>query len=449
MQEKLTEEEIAIKKRKKTIYYRIFGIVAGCMLIFFFLYRIETVSNTIGWFVGILSPVFWGLAMAYLLNPVLLFFEKHISRLLVNKKHPDKKHEKLVKTLSITLTVLFGIVLLTSLILMIIPEFLKSLQKLTEIIPTQLTNFLNWLDTQASSENEITRNFSSILQSVVDYFNKWLNTDFSSRISSILSIATDGIIYVINFIMDFFIAIVVTVYTLIEKKRFIGQSKKLIYAVFTPERANDILLTARHGHKIFGKYLSGKIIDSILVGIVCFILMSILGIPYALLVSVIVGFTNIIPFFGPFIGGAPSAIIILLEDSNKGLIFIFMIFILQQIEGSILEPRILGMKTGISEFWVTFALLLFGGLFGFVGMVVAVPLFAVIYYMAKTLINRKLDQKSLPISSAEYFLVDSLEEDGFQYHTEKQNEVEKDKGSHWYTKFLKKPKNFDDTKPKK
>jgi predicted PurR-regulated permease PerM len=211
---------------------------------------------------------------------------------------------------------------------------------------------------------------------------------------------------------------VVAVYALMDKQRLLGQSKKLLFAFFSPKRANDILQTARHGHMVFGKFLSGKIITSLMIGFACFILMSIFRIPYPLLVSVIIAFTNVIPFFGPFIGGVPSALIILLTDLNKGIIFCVIIVVLQQIEGNILTPRVLGSRIGISEFWVTSSLLLFGGMFGFVGMIVAVPLFALLYYIAKMIVNRRLEEKELPLPSEEYQRVESLEEDGFVFFSE-------------------------------
>lgn len=420
--EKIPEDSRNVVKRKRSKYFKIFSIAIGCMLVFFLLYRLENVKNTVDWFIDTLAPIFWGIAMAYLLNPILIFFEKQFTKLFAKGKKSEKKQKKHVKMLSITLTVLFGIVLLSSLLLLIIPEFLKNLQKLINIIPTQLENFLNWLDLQVKGDSAFVRNFGDILQSTIDYFNDWLKTTLNSSISEILSIATNSIISVITFIINFCISIVVAVYALSGKKRFIGQAKKILFAFFSPDRANDILLTARHGHKVFGKYLSGKIIDSILVGIICFILMLILGIPYASLVSVIVGVTNIIPYFGPFIGGIPSTLIIMLTDTDKGILFVIMIVILQQIEGNIIEPRVLGIKTGISEFWVTFSLLLFGGIFGFVGMIIAVPLFAVLYYIARMLVNRWLERKNLPTASEDYLKVESLNKDGFTYLPENEDD---------------------------
>jgi len=413
------------KDNKKSQNYRILGLVFACMLIFFLLYRIESVKNTIDWFFGVLAPVFSGVALAYLLNPVMIFFENRFVKLFKNSKKSEKKKNKLIKSFSLTLTVLFGIILLASLLLMIIPEFLKSLQRLIEIIPSQLNKFLNWLESQKTSDNEFMKNIGEVLQSVIDYFNEWLETTLDSSISKVLSIATTSVISVVMFLINFFISIVVAVYALLSKKKFIGQAKKTLFALFSPERANDVLTTARHGHKVFGKYLSGKIITSTLIGIACFILMSIFRIPHAIIVSTIIGFTNIIPYFGPFIGGIPSALIVMLTEMDKGIIFIIIIVVLQQIEGNIIEPRIIGIKTGISEFWVTFSLLLFGGIFGFIGMIIAVPLFAVLYYIAGLIVNRRLEKKNLPISSDEYLSVESLSEEGFTYLPENDSDLEK------------------------
>lgn len=402
-------QEEAVKRQR---IYRIIGLIVLAIILIFILYRIEQVGETVSWFADILQPIFWGVGMAYLLNPVLIFFEARFHRFFSKYDKTKKREKGLTKFFSIFITVILAIVLLVSLLLLIIPEFLKSLQKLIDIIPAQLAIFTDWLDIQKVSENVLLRNLGELLQSAVDYFNQWLKTYLDTSIKDILSIATNSVISVLMFVINFFIAIVVTVYTLMDKKRLIGQLKKFLVAILPKKSVNALFETARHGHTVFGKFLSGKIITSSFLGLISFIIMSIFSIPYALLVSVIVAFTNIIPFFGPFIGGIPSALIILLTDVNKGIIFIIMIVILQQIEGNIVTPRILGIRTGMSEFWVTFSLLLFGGLFGFVGMIVAVPLFAVIIYMIEMYVNGRLERKNLPTDSNLYLKIDGVNDSG-------------------------------------
>lgn len=419
MQNTPADEEKNTKKRIRSPYFKMFVVIAGSILVYFFVNRLDSVVSTVNWFISTLAPVLWGIVFAYLLNPVLLFFEKRFEKLFDKTDWQEGRKKKYVKRISITLTVLFGILVITLLLLLIIPEFYKSLEKLIKIIPDQLKNLTDWLEKQKSGEG-LLKNLAIVIQSLIDYISESLDEALKS--SSIITKATSGIISVVNFLVNFFIAIVTAVYALSGKQKFVGQTKKLVFALFSPERANDVLATARHGHKVFGKYLSGKIIDSLILGVLNFIVMTIFGMDYTLLVSTIMAFTNIIPYFGPFIGGIPCALIIMMTDFNQGIIFIIITIVLQQIEGNIIEPKIIGTKTGISEFWVTFSLLLFGGLFGLVGMIIAVPLFAVLYYILKTYIEKWLKKKNLPLSSDAYVKVNTLENGEFTYLQENEDD---------------------------
>ena len=167
---------------------------------------------------------------------------------------------------------------------------------------------------------------------------------------------------------------------------------------------------ARYIHKVFGGFIIGKIVDSIIIGILCFLGLSVMNMPYTLLVSVIVGVTNVIPFFGPFIGAIPSALLILLVSPIQCLYFLIFILVLQQFDGNILGPKILGDTTGISSFWVLFSILLFGGLLGFVGMIVGVPIFAVFYRLLGDFINGLLEKKDLPVQTSQYDNLETVEE---------------------------------------
>ena len=198
------------------------------------------------------------------------------------------------------------------------------------------------------------------------------------------------------------IGVIVSVYILFGKETFINQSKKATYAIFPTERANLLIHIAVKTNEIFGGFIIGKIIDSIIIGILCFIGTSLLNMPYAMLVSVIVGMTNVIPFFGPYIGAIPSAVLIALADPMKGVYFLIFILLLQQFDGNILGPKILGNSTGLSAFWVIVSILLGGGLFGILGMLFGVPAFAVIYYIVKLFLDNQLEKKKLPTESECY-----------------------------------------------
>ena len=198
------------------------------------------------------------------------------------------------------------------------------------------------------------------------------------------------------------IGIIVSVYLLFSKEKFMRQSKKVIYALCKPKRANFILHIGRKANEIFGGFIIGKIIDSAIVGVLCFAGVSIFKMPYPLLISMIVGVTNVIPVFGPYIGAIPCALLIFLVDPMKGIGFIIFIILLQQLDGNVIGPKILGESTGLSSFWVIFAILIAGKMFGIGGMVIGVPMFALIYYVIKLFIQQKLEAKNLPTDTELY-----------------------------------------------
>ncbi|MBE7055832.1 MAG: AI-2E family transporter [Ruminococcaceae bacterium] len=394
--------------KKKIITYVtviLVGIVA-----FFLLSKTDNLTGIFSLFSKILAPIVYGVAIAYLVNPLTEKIRKPLENFFTGKIKNKIRGKKLAKGISIFLSISFVIVLITILLWMIIPELYNSVIKLISSAPLQLKNLQDWYTKQMDAGAEWTVYVKNALDSGIESLNKWLNSgSLMNSLNSTFSYLFNGIVGILSVLINIVIGIIVAVYALIEKDKFICQSKKLIYALFNTERANSILETARHGHKIFGGFLSGKILDSLIVGIIAFVFMIVFKMPYPLLISVIIGVTNIIPFFGPFIGAIPSAFLILIVDSSKCFWFILFIFILQQIDGNIIGPRILGTTTGISEFWVTFSLLLFGGLFGFTGMVLGVPLFAVIYYIVRNIVNKRIREKGLPLNQEDYHNAKSID----------------------------------------
>lgn len=387
--------------KKRVITYLTVVLVA--LVAFFLLSKIESFSDIFSTISRILAPVIYGVAIAYLINPVMEKIRKPLTRFFTGKMKKTEKAEKLAKSIAIALSIIFVIVLITVLLWMIIPELYNSIVKLVVAAPAQLKELQSWYTNEMDAGAQWTVYVKNLLDSGVESLNKWLNSeDLMSNLNSTFSYLFDGIIGVVSFVINLVVGIIVAVYALIEKDKFVCQSKKLIYAFMNPEKANSVLDTARHGHKIFGGYLSGKIFCCLFVGLITFIFMTVLRMPYPLLISVLVAVTNIIPFLGPFIGAIPSAFLILLIDPIKCLWFIIFVIILQQIEGNIVGPKVVGNTTGISEFWVTFALFLFGGLFGFMGMILGVPLFAVIYYVIRNIVNKKIVDKGLPLDADMY-----------------------------------------------
>ena len=203
-------------------------------------------------------------------------------------------------------------------------------------------------------------------------------------------------------VMKLILGCIVAIYVLYSKEKFSGQSKKVMFALFPKRFTIRFLDIVSQTDRMFSNFIFGKFLDSLIVGVLCFIGMTILQIPYAMLIAVIITVFNLIPFFGPIIGAVPSALLILLVDPLKALWFIILIVVLQQLDGNVLGPMILGNQTGLSGFWVTFAIITFGGLFGFFGMIIGVPTFAVIYSLIRLFIENRLKAKGMPVSTAEY-----------------------------------------------
>lgn len=399
-------EEKNFQSKVKIVSKHIFMLIVGVILLTFAIYQYPKLRSIVEDANGILAPVYYGIAIAYLLDPLSKSFRKRLAPPL--RKY--RKGESLAKGLAITLSMVTGILIVVALIWLIIPGLVDSITVIVEEMPKQVDNFLAWLEKHTQGESMLMENLSMVVTKASSAVENWLRTDLITTVGDVVTAITTGVIDVVMFFFNLLIGIVVAVYVMVDKEKFLGQSKKLIYTLFKEETGDTIVETARHGHKIFGGFLYGKILDSAIVGVITFIVLTILRTPYSLLVSVIVGITNIIPFFGPFIGGIPSAILILLANPLQGLYFIIFIIIMQQIDGNIIGPKILGNTTGISEFWVTFALLLFGGIFGFIGMIVGVPAFAVVYYAVVQFMNKKLIKKGLPVDSELYREAENLQD---------------------------------------
>ena len=206
----------------------------------------------------------------------------------------------------------------------------------------------------------------------------------------------------ISSIWNLILGLIISIYMLIDKEKFAALSTKITFALFSKENANTLLKLARRSNKTFGNFLIGKIIDSAIIGVLTFIILSIFKMPYTILISVIIGITNIIPFFGPFFGAIPSFLIILLVSPTKALWFLAIIIVIQQLDGNIIGPKILGDSIGISAFWILFSLLVAGKLLGLVGMIIGVPLFAIVYSIIKDIIEINLEKKGLPKDTADY-----------------------------------------------
>ena len=394
-------------------------IVAG-VLFFFAMYRFSTILDAVKKVMGILSPVILGFVIAFLLNPIVKKTENLLKPLMKKVFKKEEISHKFSRAIGIFVALVIALLIVVALINMIIPEVYRSIRDLVVTLPKEIHLLSEKINTMLEGNSTLDKFFKTLILSSNDYVEEWISTDLLkwvqddliSQTGNFVTSVTVGVVNVVKGIMNVLIGVIISVYLLISKEKFLRQSKKVIYALCKPKKANLILHIGRKANEIFNGFIIGKIIDSAIIGVLCFIGVSIFRMPYALLVSVIVGVTNVIPVFGPYMGAVPCAILILLVDPMKGLGFIIFIILLQQLDGNVIGPKILGESTGLSPFWVVFSILLAGGLFGIVGMIVGVPTFALIYYIIKLFIQQKLEAKNLPTDTNEYTDVSHVNDQG-------------------------------------
>ena len=424
---------------RKYLYWGVTALAVICasMLFYFGIFHMDVLIRGFRILSNVMMPVIFGVVIAYLLTPVVNFLETKFFFTLMKRKKIDinKKKKKAVRYISVFFALMFALLIIYSLMAMIVPSIVESIISIINDMPRYVQNVGHWL-------NSILKNNPELRSTAIDFFNSysskvetWMNVQLLPQLKEVLQQFTTGVFGALVFIKNFLIGAIISVYLMADKEGFLTQGKMFIYAVFDAERANDIIRGCRFVNKTFGGFVNGKIVDSAIIGVLCYILTSIIGTPYAILVSVIVGVTNVIPFFGPYLGAIPSAFIILLVNPMQCLYFLITILLLQQFDGNILGPKILGGSTGLSSFMVIVAILLFGGLFGIPGMIIGVPVWAVIVAGLKYLRNSWLKKKELPTDDKLYqeinfFNPDTLEPVKMKSEEEKE-ESEKKKRSFW------------------
>lgn len=380
----------------------VFVTFCCCILFFFMIYRYNGFADFWKKLTTILQPIIIGMVLAYLLNPVMKFLERHLQRFLKPRLKSEKKTEGISRGLAIAGAWIFlaGIVVL--LIAAIVPSTLKSIQGIATALPDEVENLIEWSDDFFKGDSELLDYVGVLLEKASDALQDFLENDLLKQIQTYLASIASGVYYGVKFLLNLVVGIIVSIYVLASKETFAGQAKKVIYALFKPVRANVIVETVRKSNEIFGGFISGKLLDSAIIGVLAYVVLTIMKMPDTVLLAVIIGVTNVIPFFGPFIGAVPSFIIVVLQNPLQGLYFLIFIFVLQQVDGNIIGPKILGNSTGLSSFWVVFAILVFGGLWGFPGMLLGVPLMAVIYYIAQRLVSYFLRKRGLSADTDSY-----------------------------------------------
>jgi len=380
-----------------TIALYVFLVLASAILFTFILLNLAPIFGILSAFFAIISPFIWGFAIAYILNRPLHFFEEKVYA-SINRSKP---RPRLVRGLSVTTVILLFFLLLAGIIWIVIPQILQNVSHLAERLPFYFQDFIEWLQNTLSSLHldvskisELAITWEGFLNSVIQY----LSNAFPDMAGAGINL-TIGVFTAIG---TFFIAVIAAIYLMLSKEKFILQLKKLLFGIFPQKFTDRMILVTRDSHAIFSSFLSGKIVESFVVGALNFVAMTIMGMPYALLISMIMGIFNLVPFFGPFIGAIPCALLLLIVHPMDAVWFIVLTLVLQQIDGQIIGPKILGDSTGLTAFWVIFAIILGGGLFGVLGMILGVPIFAVLYSLVREFTDAQLEKKGLSTKAMDY-----------------------------------------------
>lgn len=379
----------------RSLYLFLTGL--ALIIAFFVVQNLASVKDFWEGIVSISTPFIWGICIAYVLMPLLNFIEEKLNKLSFMSQHINIR-----RGIGIGLTMGLMTILLSVFFSLVIPEIITSVISLFNILTNGesytwlieygdrfLAQLRDWGVTDMTMD-EVPNKLRSHFDTPGEYLISLL--DYTQNVFVAAGVSAKNIL----------VALIVSVYLMIGKETFLAQSRKIIFACTTRERAEHFLDFCSRTNRIFSGFISGKLLDSLIIGIICFIAMNILRLDYAMLISLIVGVTNVIPFFGPFIGAIPSILLLLIVSPKQALVFGLMVLALQQFDGNILGPKILGGATGLTAFWVIFAVIIMGGTLGIVGMFVGVPIFATIYMVTKNVVEAKLKRKNLPVDTDSY-----------------------------------------------
>lgn len=397
-----------------------FIVIVASICFYYLVFHSSQITTGISVVLNLTMPIMFGFVIAYLLTPLLNNIEYKILIPLADlcKIKASPKRKGLIRGIGITLTSCLVFAIIYLLCAMMLSQIVPSIMNIISNFDAYIDNFSKWLNALLEDNPTFGDYAIRMLDKYSVELENWLNDTVLPKTSSLIKTVSFSVINILSVLWDFIIGFVIAVYVLISKEKFSGQAKKIAYAVFEKDTANTIIRNFRFTHRTFIGFISGKILDSLIIGLLCFAGTTLLKTPYAVLVSVVIGVTNIIPFFGPFLGAIPCSILIFVIDPLHPLnclYFIIFIFALQQFDGNILGPKILGDSTGLTGFWVIFSITLFGGLFGVPGMVVGVPVFAVIYASIRSLVNASLAKKKMSQETENYIHLDYVDYDGI-YH---------------------------------
>ncbi|MBQ1536259.1 MAG: AI-2E family transporter [Ruminococcus sp.] len=383
--------KIVPNKKYNTVALYAALVIAANVLLIVAILKFDAIASVFGTLMSVLSPVIWGLIIAFLMNPIMVNTEK------LFKKKKEGSSGKLMRAFSVTIASLVFLGIVVGLLVIVVPEPVESIKNLFNNMGDLRNKLENWIKNTFS-------NYPSLVDTAtekIDAFTKDASVIFE-KIQPMMDDLVSGAWDVLSFIKDFVLGFIVSIYMLCNKETLLAQIKKTIVSITKKSTCAKIMNVSSQANKVFSGFITGKIIDSIIIGLLCFIGLTLMGMPYNIMIAVIVGVTNIIPFFGPIIGAVPSTLLMLIVDPKKAILLFIFILILQQFDGNILGPKILGDSTGLPGFWVLVSLIICGGLFGFAGMVLAVPMFALLYSFTRSWVENKLKRKKLPVTTEYY-----------------------------------------------
>ncbi len=380
----------------------VFIIFALCILFFFLLFRFEAVRGGVSSVIHILMPFLYGGVFAYLLRPMCKYFERNFRKRLRPRIKDQRKADGLASALSVLVSMLLVMAAVFILLTLTLQSVVNSIIDLVNSLPGQIGALTVWLE-EIFAGNEVALNYiHSMNASVMEWVNTFFNEQLLPNLQDIIGGVSAGAMTLVTQFINLFIGLIVAIYLLCSRSKWRAQIKMVLCCIFKGRAYTEVVKELRFIDRTFTDYISGRILDSIIVGVIVYIVCIIMGIQDAALIAVVNGLTNIIPYFGPYIGGIPSALLIFMDDPVKCVWFIIFILVLQQIDGNIICPKILSDKVGLSSFWVLFSTLLFGGLFGFVGLLVGVPVFVVFYDLIKKFIYWALNKRGKDELIAQY-----------------------------------------------
>lgn len=404
---------------KKYLYWgaTAFFVLAGGILCYYLVFHNNSLKGHLSNLFSITMPIIDGMILAYLMAPIVRFLEEKILfpfKERLNKKYPktathEKKIKRAIRGIAILLTLIFVIFVIQGFLRFVIPQIADSIKSIASQYNVYVENLTAWIQKLLVDYPELGNTLNNLWATYSPDLELFWEETIMPQINSLLKTVSLSVIGVAKALWNLIIGLIISIYLLGNKERFLSQAKKIVYAFLNTEHGNTLVEVCRLTNKTFGGFINGKILDSAIIGVICFFCVSIMKMPYPMLIAVIIGVTNVIPFFGPFIGAIPCALLVLMVDPLKCLYFVIFVLILQQFDGNVLGPKILGDSTGLSGFWVIFSITLFSGLMGFAGMILGVPVFAVFYTLVREKVNSNLEKKGMSTETEEYRDLDHVD----------------------------------------